>query len=57
MDGLKGERCTACRPDSPCVTAKEIEELQPQVPDWKLVERESIPRLERVFRFRNFAEP
>jgi 4a-hydroxytetrahydrobiopterin dehydratase len=27
-----------------------------QVPDWKLVERGSILRLERNFRFRNFAE-
>jgi 4a-hydroxytetrahydrobiopterin dehydratase len=38
------------------VTAEEIKELQPQVPDWKLVERESILRLERVFRFNDFAE-
>lgn len=56
MGALKGERCAACRTDSPQVTAAEIEELQPQVPDWKLVERESILRLERVFRFSNFAE-
>jgi 4a-hydroxytetrahydrobiopterin dehydratase len=56
MGVLKNERCTACRQDSPRVTAEEIEELQLQVPDWKLVERESILRLERVFRFRNFAE-
>jgi 4a-hydroxytetrahydrobiopterin dehydratase len=56
MGELKAERCAACRKDSPPVTAKEIDELQPQVPEWKLVERESIPRLERVFRFSNFAE-
>ena len=34
----------------------EIEELQLQVPNWKLVERESTLRLERIFRFNNFAE-
>jgi len=56
MGGLKSERCTACRPDSPRVTAQELEKLQLQVPDWKLVDQESIPRLERVFRFSNFAE-
>jgi 4a-hydroxytetrahydrobiopterin dehydratase len=57
MGGLKGEKCAACRKDSPRVTATEIEELQPQVPDWKLVEGGgSIPQLERVFRFSNFAE-
>ena len=53
---LTNERCTACRQDSPRVTAQEIEELRAQVPDWKLVERESILRLERIFRFSNFAE-
>ena len=38
------------------MTAAEIEELRPQVPDWELVERDGIPRLERVLRFANFAE-
>ena len=56
MGILRNERCTACRRDSPQATATEIQELQPQVPDWTLVDRESIPRLERVFRFNNFAE-
>ena len=56
MDALKNERCTACRQDSPRVTAEEIQELELQVPDWRLVERESIQRLERTFRFSNFAE-
>ena len=56
MDVLRNERCTACRRDSPRVTAEEIEELRLQVPDWKLVDRESILRLERTFRFRDFAE-
>ena len=56
MNAIRFEKCTACRQDSSRVTAEEIKELQPQIPDWKLVERESIPRLERVFRFSNFAE-
>ena len=56
MDPLSNERCTACRRDSPRVTAQEIEELQRQVPDWNLIERESILRLERKFRLSNFAE-
>lgn len=38
------------------MTVAEIEELRPQVPDWELVERDGIPRLERVLRFANFAE-
>ena len=56
MGGLRNERCTACRRDSPQATTEEIEELKLQVPEWKLVERESILRLERIFRFSNFAE-
>ena len=56
MSILLNEKCIACRRDSPRVTEAEIRELKPQVPDWALVERETIQRLERVFRFRNFAE-
>lgn len=56
MDGLTQEKCTACRRDSPRVTEAEIRELKPNLPEWALVEREGIHRLERVFRFPNFAE-
>ena len=56
MSMLTDEKCTACRGDSPQVTDAEMEQLKPLVPDWALVEREAIPRLERKFRFRNFAE-
>ena len=56
MSILMNEKCIACRRDSPRVTDAEIQDLKAQVPDWALVERETIQRLERVFRFRNFAE-
>jgi len=56
MEPLLKEKCTACRRDSPRVTEAEIRELQPQIPEWKLVERDGIERLERVFPFANFAE-
>jgi 4a-hydroxytetrahydrobiopterin dehydratase len=56
MDELTKEKCTACRPDSPRVTDAEIAELRLQIPEWTLIEREGIPRLERVFRFRDFAD-
>lgn len=48
--------CVACRKDSPRVTEAEVAELQPQIPEWALTEREGVPRLERVFKFRDFAE-
>jgi 4a-hydroxytetrahydrobiopterin dehydratase len=53
---LSAERCVACRRDSPRVTEAEIAELRREVPDWQLRERDSIARLERVFRFPNFAD-
>jgi 4a-hydroxytetrahydrobiopterin dehydratase len=56
MSVLTNEKCTACRRDSPHVSEADIQELKPQIPDWTLVERDAIPRLERVFRFSNFAE-
>ncbi len=31
-------------------------ELRREVPAWAVVEREGVPRLERTFSFRNFAE-
>jgi 4a-hydroxytetrahydrobiopterin dehydratase len=56
MGALTNEKCTACRRDSPLVTAAEIQELKPQVPGWILVEHEGVQQLERVYPFRNFAE-
>ena len=56
MSTLTNEKCTACRRDSPRVTEAEISELKPLIPEWTLVERDGIQRLERVFKFGNFAE-
>ena len=56
MSLLARERCTACRRDSPSVSIDEIAELHPQAPDWNLIDAESIPKLHRVFRFRDFAQ-
>ncbi len=53
---LVGERCVACRRDAPRVTDEEVAALMPQVPEWELIERDGVPRLERVFRFPNFVE-
>ena len=56
MRTLSGERCVACRRDSPRVTAAEVATLTPEVPDWQLLERDGIARLERVFQFPSFAD-
>ena len=53
---LTRERCVACRRDSPKVTDQEIAELSPQIPDWHLTADDGIARLQRKFRFTNFAD-
>ena len=53
---LVRERCVACRRDSPKVTDEEITALRPQIPEWQLIETDGIKRLERAFKFRNFAD-
>ena len=56
MSALAQERCVACRRDAPTVTADEVAELRPQVPEWEVVERDGVPQLERIFRFDDFAQ-
>ncbi|HMO56241.1 MAG TPA: 4a-hydroxytetrahydrobiopterin dehydratase [Roseiflexaceae bacterium] len=51
---LLHERCDACRQDAPHVTEEEIAQLQPQIPQWKIVERNGIPRLTRTYRVADF---
>ncbi len=56
MDTLTQMKCIACRQGEPRATDQEIFQLYPQIPEWQLVERDGIKRLERVFRLKNFVE-
>ena len=56
MTDLATGKCVACRAGEPTLTDAEIAELQPQLPDWQLKEVEGMKRLERVFKFKNFAQ-
>ena len=56
MSELSEMRCTACRGDEPTLTDAEIAQMHPQVPEWQVIQREGIKRLQRVFGFRNFAQ-
>ena len=53
---LASMQCVVCRVGAPPVTADEIAELHPLVPDWKIIEREGEPQLERAFKFKDFAQ-
>lgn len=45
-----------CRAGEPTVTDLEIAVLHPQIPEWQLIEVDSMKRLEKVFKSKNFAQ-
>mgnify|MGYP005840916787 CR=1 FL=1 len=55
MAELSELRCEVCRVGAPTVTDAEIAQYHPQVPEWRIVEREGVKRLERTFKFPDFA--
>jgi 4a-hydroxytetrahydrobiopterin dehydratase len=55
MINLASGKCVACRAGEPTLTDDEIVQLQSQLPDWQVKEVEGMKRLERVFKFKNFA--
>ena len=56
MDVLSQMKCVACRADSPPATADDMAEWLPQLPEWKIVEREGVRQLERSFKLKNFVQ-
>jgi 4a-hydroxytetrahydrobiopterin dehydratase len=54
MTALYELNCTRPNKDDR-LCAEELAELKAQVPEWEIVTREGTPRLERTFKFRNFA--
>ncbi len=56
INDLRKERCQASVKDALQLSRGEIAELQPKIPQWEVVIDSDIPKLERIFRFRNFAE-
>ncbi len=56
MSELAEMKCEVCRVGSPTLTEAEIARYHPQVPEWRIAEVGGEKRLERAFKFRNFAE-
>jgi 4a-hydroxytetrahydrobiopterin dehydratase len=56
LAGLSEEKCVACSGKEPALTAEEITRYKPEVPEWQLLSVEGEPRLQRVFRFKDFKE-
>ena len=55
MEALKQMRCEACRRGAPTVTPEEMQRLLPEVRHWQVEEQDGVPRLTRVFHFRDVA--
>ncbi len=56
MTELINQECGACRADAPLLTEQEIDELKPQIPEWKIIEEQGIDRLIRTFKFTNYMQ-
>ena len=56
MSELAKMKCVACRGGEPTLTDEEIVELQPDVPEWNIIEVDGVKRLERTFKLKNFIE-
>jgi 4a-hydroxytetrahydrobiopterin dehydratase len=53
---LAAGKCVACRGDEPTLSAAEIEDLLLQIQQWQVKEVAGMKRLEKVFKFKNFAQ-
>jgi 4a-hydroxytetrahydrobiopterin dehydratase len=56
MESLAKMKCIPCRGGVPTLTEKEIADLNPEVPQWEILEHNGVKRLKRRFEFKNFAE-
>jgi len=55
MESLSEGKCEVCRAGAPTVTDEEKAGYLPRLPDWTVVERDGVERLQRVFPFADFA--
>ncbi len=56
MEDLKKLNCVPCRGGVPPLDDLQIAIFKPQTPEWQVIEVEGIKRLQRSFKFKNFAE-
>jgi len=56
MAELLEKKCVPCRGGEPPLDGRQVEEYRKQVPEWELVEKNDIPRLQRSYKFDDFAQ-
>ena len=55
MEILFQKKCEVCQIGAPQVTDEESVEMLQQIPDWQLIKVDGVNRLQRIFKFKNFA--
>ena len=53
---LQQQHCEACRADAPRISDEEAGKLRGEIPDWKQVEEDGEEKLQRQFKFKDFAQ-
>ena len=56
MINLAAGKCVPCRGGEPALAEAEIADLAFHVPHWQTVEQDEILLLQRVFKFKNYAQ-
>ena len=56
MVDLAAGKCVACRGGEPTLTDAEIQDLLPLLQHWEVREVNGMKRLEKSFKFKNFAQ-
>lgn len=52
---LCGMKCEVCQAGAPPVSNADTIEFKKQIPDWKIIQEDGIPKIRRVFQFPDFA--
>lgn len=55
MTDLSAEKCIPCRAGTPPLDGAEIAALMPSLPSWEVVEQGGVLRLQRIFKFKDYA--
>lgn len=56
MTDLAQSVCVPCETGGDPMTAEQISKYKPQVPDWEVIDKDSVAKLHREFKFINFVE-
>jgi len=53
---LNEQTCVPCRGGEPPASEAEIRQYKKEIPDWEIIEVEGVKRLQKEFKFKNFAK-